>query len=78
MQPMADAEYVRVRNPFTGKDPLHKTSESSFRELIQFLCKKGLAKKLECEFEEFILKYNPKWAVVKEYAITVNNETNEI
>ena len=78
MQPMADAEYVRVRNPLTGKDPSFKTNEDSFRELIQYLCEKGLTKKLEREFDEFALKHNPKWAMVKEYAMTVHIGTGEI
>lgn len=79
MQPMANAEYIRVRNPLTGKDPSFKTNEDSFRELIQYLCEKGLTKKLEREFDEFALKHNPKWAMVKEYAMTVKigmDETN--
>ena len=78
MQPMADAEYVRVRNPLTGKDPSFKTNEDSFRELIQYLCEKCLTKKLEREFDEFALKHNPKWAMVKEYAMTTDTETDKI
>lgn len=78
MHPMVDAEYVRVRNPLTGKDPSFKTNEDSFRELIQYLCEKGLTKKLEREFDEFALKYNPKWVMVKEYAMTINTQTEKI
>ena len=78
MQPMVDAEYIRVRNPLTGKDPSFKTNEDSFRELIQYLCEKGLTKKLEREFDEFALKHNPKWAMVKEYAMTTDTEMDKI
>lgn len=78
MHPMSNAEYVRVRNPLTGKDPSFKTNENSFRELIQYLCEKGLTKKLEREFDEFALKHNPKWAMVKEYAMATNTETDKI
>jgi len=70
MQPMADAGHIRVRNPLTGKDPSFKTNDDSFRELIQYLCEKGLTKKLEREFDEFALKYDPKWIQVKEFAMT--------
>lgn len=72
MHPMVDANYVRVRNPLTGLDPSFKTNEDSFRELIQELCEKGLTKKLTCEFDEFAQNYDPKWNVVKDFAMTAS------
>ena len=72
MQPMFDAEHVRVRNPLTGLDPFFKTGSNSFRELIQELCEKGLTKKLGLEFDEFAQKYNPKWSEVKDFAMTMS------
>ena len=53
MHPMVDANYVRVRNPLTGRDPSFKTNSESFRNLILELCDKGLDKKLSKELMNF-------------------------
>ena len=69
MHPMVDANYVRVRNPLTGRDPLFQTDSNLFRELIMQLCEKGLDIKLAREFDEFSVKYNTKWSSIKEFAM---------
>ena len=69
MHPMVDANYVRVRNPLTGRDPLFKTDSNSFRELIVQLCEKGLDIKLAQEFDFFAKKYDLKWNAVKNFAM---------
>lgn len=69
MIPMVNAAYVRVRNPLTGLDPHFKTDSDSFRELINQLCDKGLRAKLDKEFDEFAVKYDSKWALVKQFAM---------
>ena len=74
MHPMVDANYVRVRNPLTGRDPLFQTDSNLFRELIMQLCEKGLDIKLAREFNEFAQKYDPKWNEVKDFAMAVGTE----
>jgi len=69
MHPMVDANYVRVRNPLTGRDPSFKTNSESFRNLILELCDKGLGKKLSKEFDEFSVNYDSKWSLIKEFAM---------
>lgn len=69
MHPMVDANYVRVRNPLTGRDPSFKTNSESFRNLILELCGKGLDKKLSKEFDEFSANYDSKWSSIKEFAM---------
>ena len=69
MHPMVDANYVRVRNPLTGRDPLFKTDSNSFRELIVQLCEKGLNIKLAQEFDFFAKKYDSKWDAVKNFVM---------
>jgi len=75
MIPMVNAAYVRVRNPLTGLDPHFKTDSDSFRELIKQLCEKGLSVKLNKEFDEFAIKYDSKWALVKQFAMPTDAET---
>jgi hypothetical protein len=75
MIPMVDAAYVRVRNPITGLDLHCKTDSDSFQELIKQLCDKGLRAKLDKEFDEFALKYDSKWALVKQFAMPSVVET---
>jgi len=70
MQPMVDANYVRVRNPLTGLDPLFQTDSNLFRNLILELCGKGLDKKLSKEFDEFSVNYDSKWSSIKEFAMS--------
>lgn len=72
MHPMVDANYIRVRNPLTGRDPLFKTNSDSFREMIVELCDKGLDKKLSKEFDLFAEKYDSKWAQIKKFAMPNN------
>ena len=69
MCPMVEANYVRVRNPLTGRDPSFKTNSESFRNLILELCDKGLDKKLSKEFDEFSTHYDSKWSSIKEFAM---------
>ena len=78
MQPMFNAEHVRVRNPLTGLDPLFQTNSHSFRELIMQLCEKGLDIKLAREFNEFSVKYNPKWSLIKEFAMPLVTESSTV
>ena len=75
MHPMLDAENVRVRNPLTGLDPTFRTDSDSFRDLIGDLCKKGLDIKLAREFDFFADNYNPKWAIVKDFAMSNHPQT---
>lgn len=69
MHPMVDANYVRVRNPLTGRDPSFKTNSESFRNLILELCDKGLDKKLSKEFDEFSVNHDSKWSSIKEFVM---------
>lgn len=75
MIPMVDAAHVRVRNPITGLDLHCKTDSDSFQELIKQLCDKGLRAKLDKEFDEFAVKYDSKWALVKQFAMPSVVET---
>lgn len=65
MHPMINAEHVRVRNPITGLDPLFNTKSDSFRELIVYLCEKGLKQKLSEEFDFFTKNYDIRWDNIK-------------
>jgi len=65
MIPMKDAQYVRVRNPITGKDPHFSTSDTLFFDLLIELSNKGLQSKIEEEFSFFAQKYNSAWSDIK-------------
>jgi len=69
MQPMVNAEYVRIKNPLTLLSPVLKTDSESLREFVQQLCAYGLSSKISSEFDEFELKYDAKWAQVKKFAM---------
>jgi len=69
MQPMVDAEYVRIKNPVTLLSPVFRTDSESFRAFVQQLCAYGLSGKISSEFDEFELKYDARWAEVKKFAM---------
>jgi len=69
IHPMLNAEYARVRNPLTGRDPSFKTNSDSFRELITELCNRGLDKKLSKEFDFLAEKIDSKWGEIKKFAM---------
>jgi len=76
MQPMINAEYVRIKNPVTGLSSVFKTNSESFREFISELCGKGLGNKLSSEFDLFASKYDIRWAEIKQF--TMQNESASV
>ena len=76
--PMADAKYVRVRNPLTGKDPHFSTTDTALYDLLADLSNKGLKEKIQSELTSFAQNYNSAWSdVANLFADHLNSSSNE-
>lgn len=66
--PMINAEYVRIRHPFSNNDIHTSTSSDKFFQTFKEFCDKGLANKLEAELTTFGNEIDKKWLEVLEKA----------
>lgn len=64
LTPMLNAEYVRIKHPFSNNDIHTSTKSEKFFQVFKEFSEKGLAEKLESEMTAFGNQIDPKWLIV--------------